>query len=553
MRGTPRFERAKNGGLTLKVDEVYIESRFNPQEENRRLFENHRNPKSRFYIFLGAGLGYHINLLLGGEDAGALLVEQNRDIFRASLFIIRPEVLRRLVPLVGTDADRISEEIGTFLKEEVIVVPHRRSMQGRKQYYGRVSGIIKNRISEMAASRLTGEKAKKLWLKNVLRNCTLHRRKIFTSGSLYSLFKGPAVLVASGPFLEEVDDRLRKLGRRLPLISLLPSVPYLLHNGIRPDFVVSTDAGFYNRYRLFSALASLCTGCLPQAVSSEANNTLITPAVDRMPLIAALSIDRPVIRQWPGDVYVFSHGLPIEKQMKKTSSRLLTVPMQGTAAIVMILIARAMGFSPLYLAGFDFAMQGLKSHHRGAGFDELLELRVSRFETRQTIAAERLRRALPVEAEDSAGNRIYTTQALMLYRNWLEQELDLKDVIRLNRGLPVSGMEEDAPAGTWNSLFREGEGTKDVPRAGKRHSHTTPKRECEYKPGWKRELDRKEMAHDLEEMKRKVSGHMKAHQSSGTSATMIYRFFYGEIPSGLSAEDLEQEAIEAMEELNRTV
>jgi len=573
ISGRPRFEPAKNGGRTLKVGGVYIESRFNPEEESRQLYENLRARESRFFIFLGAGLGYHINLLLGDERTGGILVEQSRDIFMASLFIIRPDVLSRLVPFVGIDADRLAGEISVLLKEDSIVVPHRRSMQGREQYYSRVGGIIKNHIRGIAASRLTGERSKKIWLKNALRNCTSNRRAIYNSKNLRSLFRGPAVLVASGPFLEEADDRLRELGEKLPVISLLPSVSYLMHRGVRPDIVISTDAGFWNRYRLFSALTSMYKGCSSPSLSSEAEISIVKPMADRIPLIAALSIDSPVIRLWPGDVYVISHGLPIEAQLKKTASRLLAIPMQGTAAIVMILIARTMGFSPLYLAGFDFAIHGLKSHHRGAGFDELLDAWAFRLETRQTFAAERLRREFPAAATDSAGSRIYTTHKLRLYKNWLEQELYLEDMVRLNRGLPVSGIKGDTPPE--NYFGGRSEGVKEGLRQGdapverrrglealksealKREAlnKETLKQECARKlsKGVKQELDRNEMFYDLEKIKKKVSGYMKVYRSGGAIAPMIYRFFYGDIPAGLTEEELERESLEAVQEFNRTV
>jgi len=581
ISGRPRFEPAKKGGCTLKVDGVYVESRFNPDEESRQLYENLRARESKFFIFLGSGLGYHINLLLGDERAGGVLVEQSRDIFMASLFIIRPDVLSRLVPFVGTDTDRLSGEISVLLKEDSIVVPHRRSMQGRERYYSRVSAIIKNHIRGIAASRLTGERSKKIWLKNVLRNCTSNRRAIYSSENLRSLFRGPAVLVASGPFLEEADDRLRELGEKLPVISLLPSVSYLMHRGVRPDFVISTDAGFWNRYRLFSALTSMHTECSSPSLSSEAGASVVKPTVESMPLIAALSVDSPVIRLWPGDVYVISHGLPIEMRLKKTASSLLVIPMQGTAAIVMILIARTMGFSPLYLAGFDFALQGLKSHHRGAGFDELLDAWAFRLETRQTFAVERLRREFPAAATDSAGNRIYTTHKLRLYKNWLEQELHLEDMIRLNRGLPVSGIKEDTtPENYFNGRSegaKEGLRQGDAPAEKRRgfdalqrdalqrnaQQSEAPNRETLNKEalkqecgrrlsqGVKQELDQK--FYDLEKIKKKVFGYMKAYRSGAATAPMIYRFFYGEIPAGLTAEELERESLEAMQEFNRTV
>jgi len=570
VSGMPRFEKAKKGGLTIKLEGVYIESRFDPENESRKLFGKLQTRPAGFFVFLGTGLGYHINFLLEDEGAGGMLIEQSREIFRASLFIIRPDVLRRIVPFVGVDVK--PGEIGALLTEDALVVSHRRSIQGRERYYSRAGSLIKNCIREIEASRLTEERTKKLWLKNVLKNyssaCMLRSsgrkniddtsggRRIYGSGCLRSLFRGPAVLVASGPFLEEAEDRLQELGKEVPVISLLPSVSYLIQRGIVPDFVVSTDAGFWNRYRLFSALASLETVNSPASQQIEKSHFQKTSA--RVPLIAALSVDRSIIRMWPGDVYVFSHGLPVEKEMKRTASRLLMVPMQGTSAIVMILIARMMGFSPLYLAGFDFAIQGLKDHHRGAGFDEYLDVHASRLETRQTFAAERLRSELPAESKDSEGYRIFTTHKLKLYRNWFEQELNLKDLLRLNRGLPVPGLKEEATDKNRGNIFKGEKGIKrasfqDKARTANRHKSQTLKQERIQKLmiDVKQGLDRGNAAADLSDLKKRIFGYIKARKSDGSAASMAYRIFYGEIPSGLKTEEIEREILEAVQELNR--
>jgi hypothetical protein len=512
----PNLEKALNGGYTLKLAGVYIESRFDPEKENRA-FERYGG--AGFFVFLGAGLGYHLNHLLEEGTAG-VLVEKSLEIFRASLFIILPEVLQRLRLFIGIDADAMSGEIGVFLSRDVVVVPHRRSIQVNERYYEKITRLMKDRINETEASRRTDMRTRVLWLKNVLKNAVL-KRTIYASKDLLVRFQGPAVLIASGPYLEEVRGRLQGLARKLPVFALLPSVPCLLYWGIRPDFVVSTDAGFYNRYRLFAALRLMQEAC----PSRENGHDHAASWIKDIPLIAALSADSSLIRLWPGDVYVFSHGLTIENQLKRTSAHLSTVPMQGTAAIVMILVARMMGFSPIYLAGYDFAVQGLKNHHRGAGFDDVLEMWISRFLTRETVAADRLRRSFPRIAQDSTGSRIYTTHTLMLYRNWLERDVDLRDTARLNRGLPVRGVGSlggEPDPSEWKRSFPE-----------------------------KAALKPQDIAEDLEELRRRISRYRDGNTSSGKQAQMMYRLFYGDIPPGAATEQIERDVSSAVSLLQR--
>ncbi len=214
--------------------------------------------------------------------------------------------------------------------------------------------------------------------------------------------------------MEEIITDLVRWSRNLPVIALLPSLQYLLNYGVIPDFVVTTDAGFWNRYRLVR-------GC-------------------PIPLITTCTVDSVLLRNWVGETYLFSHGLPVENQFRILKERSIVIPMQGSASIVMILLARQLGFTKLFLAGYDFAFRGLKDHACGAGFDDLLYLSSTALQNWQTHVLERLKRDRIVRVHDHCGDEITSTHKLILYRNWFEREVELGDLIRLNNGARIEGL-----------------------------------------------------------------------------------------------------------------
>ncbi|MFW6181707.1 MAG: 6-hydroxymethylpterin diphosphokinase MptE-like protein [Spirochaetota bacterium] len=398
--GTPDFEAAAGGRLTARIEGRYLESRYRAAAGG----EPGETP-----CFLGSGMGYHINRLVSGGGPPAVLVEADPRAFAACLYVLEPRVLERLRLLVARDVEEVAAEPGL---ERCRLVRHRGSIALHPSYYRAVELHVARRRAEQAASRQTDAAAGSLWARNVIKNLPHLEDRCRTTGGLRGACRGAAILVASGPFLEESVGLLRAWQESLPVLALLPSLPYLLHQGVRPHLAVATDAGFWNRHRMVPGAST--------------------------PLLATLSLDSVLFRSWPERLYLFSHQLPLERELSFLA-RCLQAPMQGTVAIVLILLARAMGFTRLYLAGYDFCFDWIKDHHRGGGFDRFLDALACRLAPRQTLAARRVRRAM--RAPGTEGEPLYTDPALLLYRSWLEREVPCGGLVRLNRGLAVRGVQ----------------------------------------------------------------------------------------------------------------
>jgi len=410
------LEVTSRGTLTLKINGRYVESRYGPSQDHALTedVEKQGLQTGRPVAYLGSGLGYAINR---SHRIGcrSILVERDAVVFRAALYVIEPEILRELELFIDEDFSALEKTLSHSAEADVRMVEHGRSMQLHADYYRQVKKVIENARGAFVASSMTELATMRLWLKNVLRNILTADHPYFASSPLRSAFQGPVILVASGPFLEDVADDIQHWSRNIPLLALLPSVPFLQSFHVSPDYVITTDAGFWNRFRFVREV--------------------------QLPLISTFSVDPILLRNWKGNRILFSHNLPVEGLFAAIRGSSLTLPMQGTASLVMLNLARLMGFTEFYLAGYDFSFCGLKDHVRGAGFERFLGRSVTRTSTWESKMLRRLHADRLTAVKDCLGTTVLSTHKLLLYRNWFEREIDLAGVRRLNRGVEIRGME----------------------------------------------------------------------------------------------------------------
>jgi hypothetical protein len=415
--GNDFIHTAKNGEPTLKVGGLYLESKFDPSISALRNIQSIKTNK-RFFIFMGCGLGYHINALLK-EGVFGILIERSIDIFKAALFVLNSDALGRLTLLIGLGKDEAAGRIKDLSFSDAVIVRHAQEIRSHRGYFREIERAVIERRNEQFASKFTQMESQKLWVKNILHNLSSPREKYYLGKELLGKFSGPVLLVASGPFFECIIEEIKQYYGRIPIFSLLPSVPYLLYNGVEPDLIITTDAGFGNRYRM-----------IPRCP---------------VPLITTYSVDPSIVKHWSGKVYLFSHCLPLEEVFHSVKDYSIKIPMQGTSSLVMILLARAMGFSKIFLGGYDFAYRGIKDHQKGAGFDSLSLEYMSRINTWQTQVFRMLHGEKYIRAHDQEGSEVYTSHKLLLYKNWLEAELMGIDLVRLNNGVKINGIRTAVP------------------------------------------------------------------------------------------------------------
>ncbi len=430
-------EKSKDGNLTYRFNHIYVESPFLPTRNAEKIINrisNEKHDKNPKIIFIGSGLGYHINYLSDNDLEGSVLIEKNIYIFIASLYVIKPAMLEKIELLI--DIDEV--EIRTFFQKleyhDYLIVKHPVSFKLNKNYYLNILKIINYKNKEIFASSVTTRYFDRVWKRNVLLNIKNINERIFSTNRLKGKFSGSIILVASGPSTELEVDKLKEAYGKIPIIALLPSYAFLKSSGVRPDALFTTDPGFWNKERLINKC--------------------------EVPLFTTFSVNHTIVDNWRGNVYMFNHDLEIEKIFDVIYRNTLSIPMQGTSSIVLILLARLMGFNRIYLFGYDFSFRGIiKDHHSGAGFERYFILNTNRLRTWYTGVISKMVKEKIIKLDNSVS--IYTTGKLLLYKKWFEDWIAGDDLIGVGNVSILDGIksfmvfESGTKHYNFNSMLKE--------------------------------------------------------------------------------------------------
>lgn len=230
------FEKlsALNGQETLKVNNIFLYSKYRPYEEAEKFIQKEINTDATGYLLIGLGLGYHLKAL-------SSLVDENKQI--SVLCLDMEELL-----LYKTSA--ISEELHnkTNIKivskvadleinvEDQIIIPHvwLQSMETNHPLYPFLLDIKTKQMSYERFSLLMEENFKKNKLLNDYKLME-YRRKV---GKIKV-----ACLISSGPSLEKTREWLKGIKKdNIYLLSVGSALKPLLKYDVIPDAVIISDS-----------------------------------------------------------------------------------------------------------------------------------------------------------------------------------------------------------------------------------------------------------------------------------------------------------------------
>ncbi len=254
----------KSGVATLRVStpdgrRVFLHSRYDPEEEARRILSRYDLGHAHSFIVLGFGLGYHVEELLRGKrDLLAVVIERDARILRLALerrdfsgllgsgklvLLVDPskaELLRRLHGYtVRLFAGMKGEEEERAKGPPVIV--HPASAQLYPEFYRIQMQNVLDFMEHGSMSLRTAMNIPVETKHNLLMNFGAY---VYQPGLeiLRGRFKGyPAVVVTAGPSLAKNIDQLREIGERAVIIAVGTIYKTLLSRGVAPHFVTTLD------------------------------------------------------------------------------------------------------------------------------------------------------------------------------------------------------------------------------------------------------------------------------------------------------------------------
>jgi len=107
--------------------------------------------------------------------------------------------------------------------------------------------------------------------------------------------------------------------------------------------------------------------------------------------------------------------------------------------------ARTLGSREIWIAGLDLAFPGLKTHFRGAVFEDRSNAASTRFNPAETWVVRALRDGFPFKAPCVTGGQVLTDRRLSLYAAWFENRFrqypEVRNYAVFQEGLAIAGIQ----------------------------------------------------------------------------------------------------------------
>jgi hypothetical protein len=199
------------------------------------------------------------------------------------------------------------------------------------------------------------------------------------------------------------------------------SLRFLLSRGINPDFAVSIDPQYWNFRHLDRAPAP------------------------KTRLIAESAVYPPCLRHSFGGSFLCESFFPLGRFIEKAVDPKGELGAGGSVATSAWDFVRLLGAEQVWIAGLDLSFPGLKTHFRGAAFEEKSHNESRRFFPVETWNFRALRDGQPFRAKRLGGGTVLTDKRLSLYASWFESQFsrfaNVKNHCLSEEGLAISGLE----------------------------------------------------------------------------------------------------------------
>jgi len=426
---------ASSGDPTLCVKGINIHSGRDPEREGLRLAQAAAG--SGPVVILGFGLGYSAcaiaetiekgRPIIIVEKHGKLLVKafETRDL---SSFLSN----NRIIFVIGGSGEGITNAlsiadgfISAAEKAEPAVIRNKPLIDLDKEWYGAAEEKLRTWSMRDDVNSATLKRFGRRWVRNLSRNMSAIRDYAGISrlaGLAADIAAGvPVFLAAAGPSLDKVRPFLQEIHKRCVTVAVDTSFRFFTDNGIQPDFVLVVDPQFWNSRHL-----------------------------DRCPcgntaLIAESAVYPPVLRLPFKNIFLCGSLFPLGSFIEKRLDPKGALGAGGSVSTTAWDFARTLGSKEIWIAGLDLAFPGLKTHFRGAVFEDRSNAASNRFNPAETWVVRALRDGYPFKAPSAAGGQVLTDRRLSLYAAWFEnrfrQHGETRNYGVFQEGLAIAGIQ----------------------------------------------------------------------------------------------------------------
>lgn len=392
--------QAKTGKPSLKHADILLHSMYDPEKEARRFVEGLSLHEHINVVFLGLGMGYHIEEVVrqSAKRNFILIVEKELSIFRA--FIETRDLADfynqcRIYFAVGKSPMEIFRALQgcslDIFANGITVIQHPSSVKIDPAYYNTVGEKIKDIFQWARVNTISQIKAAQDYARNIFDNMPAY---LTLPGikKLFNKFIGfPGIVVSAGPSLIKNIKYLKEAQGRVIIISVDTALRVLLNHGIEPDFVVSIDYTKHNA-RYFEGIPQIDTA-----------------------LVIDPEVYPDIISRYQGPKFMISlPGKSLCDWLESAVGDKGGMDKGLSVAHTAFLLAVRLGLAPIGFVGQDLSFPGNMTHVRGSAMVRKSRVNSSQKDTTYVM--------------DIFGGKVLTTTAMQVFLRHFEDLFDNHNV-----------------------------------------------------------------------------------------------------------------------------
>lgn len=397
------IEQNRAGTVSAQLQGRWVHSKHNPYREAERLIDSSfRESTSHLAVFLGFGLGYHIEEFFRRTPQGeALIIENRPELFLKALSArdLRSLFSRKISLLIGLSEEELPAAIAPLIQRSHVIVPLVPVTQCSPEYYLFAKELIKNERSRKQVNSTTIKRFGRRWVRNLARNVTT----MAAASSLNRLENNfdavPTLVIAAGPSLDALLPYLKQLQQRMVLIATDTSLRALARFGIAPDFAVVVDPQYWNSRHLDGL---------------QLQNTV---------LVSESATHPNVFRRTYRALFFSGSVFPLGSYLEPQETPPHKLGAGGSVTTTAWDFARFIGADRIYLSGLDLGFPEKRTHYRGSFFEERLFSLSGRLNPYEGLIFDYLHSGDPFYHENYTGGQTLTDRRLIIYRQWFEEQM----------------------------------------------------------------------------------------------------------------------------------
>jgi hypothetical protein len=412
------IETSKKGSLTLKKNNHYLYSRYDPIKDVSKFIDSQIDPLANIYCLFGFGLGYHVEQLMTKEtNKKIIVIDTDISTIQAAMHhidltnIFSNENVQIVIlnnPMQIQEFIRNLDSDGPNIKW---IIP--------QSWIGTISNSsLKEILEDIKIKEMSFLRMKNIMEENFQNNIQLFDSHI---GPLLGRFEGKkAALVAAGPSLDDNIDFLKQLKNKYFLLCVGAAYKTLLHHNIEPDAIVMSD---------------------PHDLVFEQ----IKDVGSQIPLLFLATVNKEVVRYWSGiKIILFQEGYPLSEQFAK-EHQIPLIQTGGSVATTGLDVLIKMGFAEIVFFGQDLAYRGNQSHSIHSTSNKTISLNQPTF---------------TVEANNH--QKVNTSRSWMIFRKWIENKIQQTPKIQFKNTSYTGAVIKGAPYVAGEHIANSAKNMEDI-------------------------------------------------------------------------------------------